>query len=524
MATRIDHRAQFVPPVFVIARVVGEILAAAHARPPSRVAAVPIHRARQPVVKSDLRRPAGLAHEFFAGERIPPIVSGTIRDVLDQAVRLARRPQDAPDYFEVRQRAIPADVVNLTVAAVFQNRADAPAVIFHIEPVAHLHAVAIYGQRPVFERVGDHQRNEFLREVIRPVIVGRAGGHHRQLISEEIGARQQIRAGFGSRIRAAGIQREVFGGFERRLQAAVNFVGGDLQVACGMVAPGGLQQGEGAAQVGFEHRAGSEDAAVHVRLGGEMHDGIRLLLAENGVHQRLVADISVDEAVTRIVRDGLQILQVARVGQLIEIDDVDGPVGRQRQAGGMAGGEVCATGRQIGSRFPGNPRHTPVFDWVPDDTLDELENRDVFKGTLVFDQWLCNTDGRQTVFYRSPKTRRYRALMIDQGYCFNDGEWNFPDAPLWGLYLRRRVYEDVTGWNSFEPWLTRIEQMNPSVIERFFLDVPRGWCGYEGAEAGDLAEAQLESLYTRVVKRRERVRDLLLAVKRSSANPFPKWA
>ena len=47
--------------------------------------------------------------------------------------------------------------------------------------------------------------------------------------------------------------------------------------------------------------------------------------------------------------------------------------------------------------------------------------------------------------------------MIDQGFCFNAGEWNFPDAPLRGLYARHRVYESVRGIESFEPWLTRIE-------------------------------------------------------------------
>jgi hypothetical protein len=253
-------------------------------------------------------------------------------------------------------------------------------------------------------------------------------------------------------------------------------------------------------------------------LGEMREDGYFVVkFRNNPQHVRILANELLASKLAEFV--GIPVPQVEQVEVSKEL--VEGtPELRMEQAGGMAGVELCATGRQIGSRFPGNPRHTPVFDWVPDDTLDELENRDVFKGTLVFDQWLCNTDGRQTVFYRSPKTRRYRALMIDQGYCFNDGEWNFPDAPLWGLYLRRRVYEDVTGWNSFEPWLTRIEQMNPGVIERFFLDVPRAWCGYDGPEAG---EAQLEGLYTRVVKRREKVRDLLLAVKRSSANPFPKW-
>src|SRR3974390_1735701 len=33
----------------------------------------------------------------------------------------------------------------------------------------------------------------------------------------------------------------------------------------------------------------------------------------------------------------------------------------------------------------------------------------------------------------------YRTEMIDQGFCFNAGEWNFPDAPLRGLYARGRA-------------------------------------------------------------------------------------
>src|SRR5689334_16051735 len=181
-----------------------------------------------------------------------------------------------------------------------------------------------------------------------------------------------------------------------------------------------------------------------------------------------------------------------------------------------SGPERCLAGRQIGSQFPGDPRRMAVFDWIPDDTLDHLSNITDFWGALAFDQWVCNTDGRQTVFFRQPEEGRYRALMIDQGFCFNDGEWNFPDAPLRGLYLRRRVYQGVTGWDSFDPYLTRIEMMDPCVIERFFADVPPEWCGPDWEEC-------LESLYGRLVQRRSRVRDLLAAVRASTASPFPNW-
>jgi len=107
---------------------------------------------------------------------------------------------------------------------------------------------------------------------------------------------------------------------------------------------------------------------------------------------------------------------------------------------------------------------------------------------LVFDKWTCNTNGRQTIFFREERHRRttpgegaekeeqpsderdYRTAMIDQGFCFNAGEWNYPDAPLRGLYARNRVYEGVIGMESFAPWTERVEK---SVTERVLAEVIR---------------------------------------------------
>jgi hypothetical protein len=37
-----------------------------------------------------------------------------------------------------------------------------------------------------------------------------------------------------------------------------------------------------------------------------------------------------------------------------------------------------------------------------------------------------------------PASLVYKTVMIDQGFCFNAGNWDFPDAPLRGLYARVR--------------------------------------------------------------------------------------
>jgi hypothetical protein len=112
--------------------------------------------------------------------------------------------------------------------------------------------------------------------------------------------------------------------------------------------------------------------------------------------------------------------------------------------------------------------------------------------------------------------RDYRATMIDQGFCFNAGEWNYPDAPLRGLYARNRVYEGVIGMESFAPWTERVER---SVTERVLADVireiPPEW--YE--DDYDAVTRLLEQLY----RRRTRVPELLLEAKNTTRQPFPNW-
>ncbi len=182
----------------------------------------------------------------------------------------------------------------------------------------------------------------------------------------------------------------------------------------------------------------------------------------------------------------------------------------------------CAPGLQFGSRYPGDPRRLTLHDFLPDPLLNEVENLHDFAGMLVFDKWTCNTNGRQTIFFRNsgdgPEQgqARYRTVMIDQGFCFNAGEWNFPDAPLRGLYARNRVYEGVTGEESFAPWLERLEQrMNEKALDEVVREIPPEWYADDLDALWNLAE----KLYSR----RSRVPELLLAAKRTARRPFPNW-
>jgi hypothetical protein len=180
--------------------------------------------------------------------------------------------------------------------------------------------------------------------------------------------------------------------------------------------------------------------------------------------------------------------------------------------------EQCAAGLHFGSRFPGAPSQTLVVDFLPDRLLRKVSNlASIFLGAYVLDKWTCNCDGRQVIFHRTVEQRgnRYSATLIDHGFCFNDGEWNFPDSPIRSLYPRRLVYESVRGLQSFEPHLSRIENIEASELEQYLREVPQDWCGDDPDQISRLAE--------RLYERRRRVRQLIIDAKESSLKPFPNW-
>ena len=215
------------------------------------------------------------------------------------------------------------------------------------------------------------------------------------------------------------------------------------------------------------------------------------------------------------------------------------------------GREPCSAGLQFGSRFPGHPAETVVYDFLPDEQLREVGNLDAFAGVLVFDKWTCNTNGRQAVFYQrslpgresplpghhgvlpgqgegvragvragetpgaTPGASRYRALLIDHGFCFNAGEWNFPDAPLRGIYARSMVYESVRSMEAFEPWIARLEKLGEVELGEAAAGIPPEW--YDG----DLDA--LEKMLEHLVRRRKLVPELIHAAWKSSRKPFPNW-
>jgi len=86
----------------------------------------------------------------------------------------------------------------------------------------------------------------------------------------------------------------------------------------------------------------------------------------------------------------------------------------------------CAPGLQLGVRYVCDPTEAQVFDYLPESMLAMVKERESFAGMLVLDKWLGNANGRQAVFWKKPRERKYRVSFIDQGYCFNAGIFPIP--------------------------------------------------------------------------------------------------
>lgn len=250
----------------------------------------------------------------------------------------------------------------------------------------------------------------------------------------------------------------------------------------------------------------------------------RRILANELLASRLAARMGLPVA-------GAEAVEV-RAGLIARSEDLVIQLGRGR--------EPCWAGLQFGSRFPGDPAATVVYDFLPDEQLRAVGNLEAFAGAMVFDKWTCNTNGRQAVFYQGPlpgpgghgplsETQRnqspsipgdvsggrYHATMIDHGFCFNAGEWNFPDAPLRGIYARGMVYERVRGMEAFEPWMARLEKLDAQALGEAAGEIPPEW--YDGD-----ADA-LEGMLAHLERRRRLVPELIRAAWKSSRNPFPNW-
>ena len=171
-------------------------------------------------------------------------------------------------------------------------------------------------------------------------------------------------------------------------------------------------------------------------------------------------------------------------------------------------------GLHFGSRCVGW-RTGSLMDMLPEFRLCEVTNLRSFAGALVLDKWCSNTDRRQAVFYRRTGGTQYSAYFIDQGDCFGGATWKFLASARDGLFDRPIVYRDITGWDSFEPFMSRFLTIKPEVVWGIAQSVPSAWSDTHDNSLADLIEILL--------KRRSSIHELIDCSRAANPQLFPHW-
>ena len=79
------------------------------------------------------------------------------------------------------------------------------------------------------------------------------------------------------------------------------------------------------------------------------------------------------------------------------------------------------------------------------------------------------------------RERRYKAVFIDSDIAFTPGSGGLKMRRCAGVYYRNEVYREIMGWESFEPWLTRLETMPAETVWAAANEVPPEWYGGDRA-------------------------------------------
>src|ERR687891_806874 len=302
--------------VRVLALVVVEVLARLDLLPPGAVVAVPgdglDERLRELAARLPAERP-----QARGVDRVAAVVTGPVLDVPDERRAHTGQLDDAPHDVEVLQ-LLAGDVVDAAGLALAQDELDPRAVILGVQPLAPLAAVPIDREREAVERVRDEERDQLLRILVRSVRVcaARDGGVHP--VRAYVGEHLEVAAGLRGRVRARGTQRILLARRDAHGHVAVYLVRGDLEEArSGLASP--LEEDVRPVHVRADEVARLEDGPVDVALRGEVDHGPA---PAPGPRDRVrISDVSLDE----LAVDTFDVGRIARVGQLVEDDDLVAP-------------------------------------------------------------------------------------------------------------------------------------------------------------------------------------------------------
>ena len=309
------------------------------------------------------------------------------------AEEFIHRLDDDLDDVDILPFVEAADVVGFGDLAVMENHVDSAGMVFHEEPVAHVFALAVNRERLLVADVVDEQRNQLFGELVRTVVVAAVRDNRRHSVGVVERAHKMVGAGLTGGIRR---MRRVLRRFveevitvsqmvfrtgrrsrERRrnafgvvhLEGAINFVGRNMVetlafVLFGQGFPvelGSLEKRKSSHDIRLGKRKRILDGTVHVAFCSQMNDTVDMFVLHELVERIEVANVHLHELVVRLVLDVFQVRKVARISQLVKIDNLVFRVLVHKQANHVATNEACAAGDNDGSFHKMVPVHTAPY-------------------------------------------------------------------------------------------------------------------------------------------------------------------
>ena len=271
------------------------------------------------------------------------------------------------DDLDVLFLIVSADVVGLEETAFLLYHIDSLGVILYIKPVADVLAVAVYRQFLAVQGIVDDKRDQLLRKLIGAVVVAAVGDIGREMVGIHISLHQHVRRSLTCGVGAVGRIGSGLVEIAAVLgEGTVHLIGGNVKEFLTLL-EGAIRQLPGIL-CSVQHVQCSEniclnknirilDAAVHMALSCEMNNAVYIVLLEDLDHLLSVTDISFDKGIILFIFDILQILQIARVGQAVHVDDADSvAVFLEHIMNIVRPDKAGATGNQISFHF-----FPPVF-------------------------------------------------------------------------------------------------------------------------------------------------------------------
>lgn len=328
---------------------------------PFLVVQVPAYRLLDTLFKLQARFPAQFLLQLRRVDGITHVVAQTVGYVGNQVhvftllatQQTVYRVNHHLDDVNVLPLIETADVIGFCRLAVMENHVDSSRMIHYIQPVAYVFPLAVYRQRLTVTDVVDEQRNQLLRELIRPVVVrtvrhdgrhavrvvecphkvvtarlaGRVGAVRiilRILVEEILSVRQVM-----FRRRSRGSERRLDTFRMCHLQCSVHLVGRDVIETLTLILLrqtfpvhlSRLQQRQRTHHVGACKGKRILDAAVHMALCSQVNDTVHVIQLHQLLHLLVVADVRLYEHIVRQVLNVLQVRQVTRIRQLVQVDD-----------------------------------------------------------------------------------------------------------------------------------------------------------------------------------------------------------